>query len=77
MPCDLEVDSSSNDSSGNDQFGCDPCGSDTECSAKDIGFMRTMKAKMIKLEDTLDLMYRKFKLHEDNIDEIQVFLCNS
>ena len=41
-------------------------------SGGELNNIRMMKAKMIKLEDTIELMYKKFKLHEDNIDEMQV-----
>ena len=60
--------------SGCNESDCGPEDvSPSDYSGKEVSFMRTMKAKMIKLEDTLDLMYRKFRLHEDNIDEIQVY----
>ena len=41
-------------------------------SQTDMNYLRTMKLRMMKLEDTIELMYKKFKLHEDNIDEMQV-----
>ena len=45
----------------------DPC-----CEAENLDYLRMVKARMMKLEDTIELMYKKFKLHEDNIDEMQV-----
>ena len=57
------------------------CNNDSDCTlstpcwqTEDLDYIRMMKTRMMKLEDTIELMYKKFKLHEDNIDEMQVKL---
>jgi len=77
------ITSSSVDSSCNGDGFCsdnDPssCTLDTPCcQVEDLDYLRMMKARMMKLEDTIELMYKKFKLHEDNIDEMQVWQIHS